>query len=151
MIRIVHPWFWIWLFSIPDPNCLHPWSLILIIVPFWPLDPGFGMAVKKAPGSCILRHINGTPTKRPVTKRPVTKRPVTKRPVTKGPDYQTSRLPNVQLPKVQITKRPVYQTSSYQTSSYRTSILVIITKHPFFILIIFFNKMCQKYQVCIPI
>jgi hypothetical protein len=93
----------------------------------------------------------GPPTKRPVTKRPVTKRPVTKRPVTKGPDYQTSRLPNVQLPKVQITKRPVYQTSSYQTSSYRTSILVIITKHPFFILIIFFNKMCQKYQVYIPI
>jgi hypothetical protein len=98
-------------------------------------------------GKCLT----GPPTKRPVTKRPVTKRPVTKRPVTKGPDYQTSRLPNVQLPKVQITKRPVYQTSSYQTSSYRTSILVIITKHPFFILIIFFNKMCQKYQVCIPI
>jgi hypothetical protein len=97
-----------------------------------------------------LCYVSVTHTKRPVTKRPVTKRPVTKRPVTKGPDYHTSRLPNVQLPKVQITKRPVYQTSSYRTSSYRTSILVIITKHPFFILIISFNKMCQKYQVCIP-
>ncbi len=61
------------------------------------------------------------------------------------------QLPNVQLPKVLITKRPDYQTSSYQrsrlpnvqftkrpvtkhpvNSSYRTSILVIITKHPFF-------------------
>jgi hypothetical protein len=115
---------------------------IVMVSPYW---------LKFAALRLFVETIPGTPTKRPVTKRPVTKRPVTKRPVTKGPDYQTSRLPNVQLPKVQITKRPVYQTSSYQTSSYRTSILVIITKHPFFILIIFFNKMCQKYQVCIPI
>jgi len=52
--------------------------------------------------------------------------------ITKRPYYQTSILPDVQLPKVLITKCPVYQTSSYQTSSYRTSMLVIITKHPFF-------------------